>query len=167
MMMLNERKVAAMCKPVHLLHQTVNPQDLDWECCLPADPQVFPSVRHAAIEACRSVGASETDCLALDLALGEALANAVSHGRHSLTAAQPIVSLRLWRYHDRLIFEIRDNGPGFDPPLPPYSMPEDMTLTHGRGLPLMQGLTDALLVSRGDSRTGGSIIYLIKHLSQN
>jgi anti-sigma regulatory factor (Ser/Thr protein kinase) len=140
----------------------------DWEFCLPPIAEAVPDARHAAMRACLSAGASEDDCFALDLALGEALANAVMHGR-SVTAPNMSadVCLRLWQFHGNLILEVRDYGPGFDPPPPPYSMPSDYEATHGRGLPLMQRLTDALLVSRGDTGTGGAAVYLVKSLTHS
>ncbi len=145
-------------------HAPVSPRGVpDWELRFPADREAVPAARHAALRAFQSAGASEDDCFALDLALGEALANAVTHGHPAAPAS--VVSLRLWQFRDNLILEVRDQGPGFEPPLPPYPMPHDFEATHGRGLPLMQRLTDALLVSRGDTRTGGAAVYLIKSLS--
>lgn len=140
----------------------------DWEHCLPADPQAVPEARRAAVRACRDAGASEDECFTLDLALGEALANAVVHGVPlDPDADHPsAVCLRLWRYHGSMIIEVQDYGPGFDPPAPPYPMPTDYEATHGRGLPLMQTLTDALLISRGDVRVGGVATYLVKNLSR-
>ena len=112
-------------------------------------------------------GGSEDDCFTLDIALGEALANAVVHGAPAKPgfAAGPSVCLRLWHYRGQIIIEIRDHGPGFDPPAPPYLMPTDYEVTHGRGLPLMEKLTDAMLVSRGDAHAGGVATYLVKKLS--
>lgn len=138
---------------------------MGWEQCLPADPQVVPDARRAAIQVCRNAGASDEDCFALDLALGEALANAVTHGTPRIGIEQlPSICLRIWRFRTQLIVEVHDQGPGFDPPVPPYPMPDNYEETHGRGLPLMQRMTDALLVSRGDARTGGATVYLIKTL---
>ena len=105
----------------------------------------------------------------LDLALGEALANAVLHGAPSASAIpepERHVLLSLWHFQDRLIIQVRDRGPGFDPPAPPYAMPlAAHEQTHGRGLPLMETLTDAMMVCRGDTREGGASVFLIKKLS--
>ncbi len=138
-----------------------------WEHCLPADPQAVPEARRAAIHACREAGASEDDCFTLDIALGEALANAVVHGAPASAGfeTRPSVCLKIWCYRGQMIIEVSDHGPGFDPPLPPYPMPSDFEATHGRGLPLMEQLTDALLVSRGDVRAGGVSTYLVKKLT--
>lgn len=150
-----------------LSHTNIMNNDPLWEHCLPADPQAVPEARRAALHACREAGASEDECFSLDIALGEALANAVVHGAPITPHLenQPSVYLRIWCYREQMIIEIRDQGPGFTPPPPPYPMPLDYGATHGRGLPLMEKLTDALLVSRGDAHAGGIATYLVKKLS--
>lgn len=138
------------------------------ELWLPSDPKSVPEARRQAQQVCSGVGASDDESFTLDLALGEALANAVVHGAPPAPmdgADPPKVFLGMWDYDRHLIVEVHDHGPGFDPPAPPYQMPApDMEATHGRGLPLMQLLTDALLVCRGDALEGGASIYLVKHL---
>jgi anti-sigma regulatory factor (Ser/Thr protein kinase) len=140
------------------------------ELWFPADPQAVPAARHQALSVCQKAGVSEDDCFTLDLALGEALANAVVHGAPAADSpthesAAHDVCLCVWRYRDRLIVEVHDRGRGFDPPLPPYKMPAASAQeTHGRGLPLMERLTDALMVCRGDAVEGGASIYLVKNV---
>ena len=125
----------------------------------PADAHIVPQARREAIAVCGRVGITEDECAALDLALGEALANAVSHG-----GAAGVVYLAIWSYHGNLIIKVHNGGPGFDPPPPPYPMPASFSATSGRGLPLMETLTDAMLVCRGDADEGGSSTFLVKHL---
>ena len=139
------------------------------EFWLPADPKAVPAVRHKAMQACTEAGLTDDDCFALDLALGEALANAVMHGAPASeeTKNEPHICLSLWGYGDRLILQICDRGPGFDPPPPPYPMPNAAwETTHGRGLPLMETLTDAMIVCREDIREGGASVYLVKKKAQ-
>lgn len=131
----------------------------------------MPEARRAALRACTAAGFSEDDCASLDLALGEALANAIVHGARRISGAPSSakdqdVHVSVWDYRNRLFVEVRNSGHSFDPPLPPYDMPSpDADATHGRGLPLMELLTDALLVCRGDADTGGTSTFLIKNLS--
>jgi anti-sigma regulatory factor (Ser/Thr protein kinase) len=140
------------------------------ELWLPADPQAVPGARHKAMQACIEAGLTDDDCFTLDLALGEALANAVMHGAPdsldadlSETKDASHVCLSLWGYQDRLIIQVCDRGPGFDPPPPPYPMPNAAwETTHGRGLPLMETLTDAMVVCRGGIDEGGACVYLVK-----
>ncbi|MDQ2686985.1 MAG: ATP-binding protein [Armatimonadota bacterium] len=138
------------------------------EYWLPADAKSVPEARRQAQQICEAVGVSDDECFSLDLALGEALANAVVHGTPSPDRPEPSdhhVFLGMWDYDHHLIVEVHDRGPGFRPPPPPYQMPApDTETTHGRGLPLMQMLTDAMIVCRGDAERGGASIYLVKHL---
>lgn len=133
---------------------------------IPPDSREVPRARLAVQQVCQDVGLADDECAALDLALGEALANAVVHGGASASLCQKdIANVRVcaWDFQCQLIVEVRDSGCGFDPPLPPYAMPSpDMDATHGCGLPLMEALTDALVVCRGDADEGGSSIYLVK-----
>lgn len=140
------------------------------ELWLPADPKAVPQARHQAMQACTEAGLTEEDCFTLDLALGEALANAVLHGAPRVAAAQEDechVCLSLWGYGEGLIIHICDRGPGFSPPPPPYRMPDAAwETTHGRGLPLMETLTDAMVVCRADAETGGASVYLVKKMAR-
>ncbi len=140
------------------------------EVWLPADPEAVPSARHQAMQACTNAGLNEEGCLTLDLALGEALANAVMHGAPCAGEARidgRHVSLSLWGYGDRLIIHVCDRGPGFSPPPPPYRMPDAAWgTTHGRGLPLMETLTDAMVVCRADAEEGGASVYLVKNMAR-
>ncbi len=137
------------------------------ELWLTADPKEVPGARHQAMKACTESSLTEEDCFRLDLALGEALANAVVHGAPLDTQKKdPHVFLSLWRYDDHLIIQIEDHGPGFIPPSPPYQMPvEAWEATSGRGLPLMETLTDAMVVCRADAYAGGASVYLVKKIS--
>ena len=133
------------------------------EFWLPADVGAVPSARKKAMRVCTDAGLTDDDCFALDLALGEALANAVVHGTDGGTKTDGKIYLGLWHFQSRLIIQVRDNAPGFTPPPPPYAMPEAHRHdTHGRGLPLMETLTDALAVCRGCIIEGGASVFLIK-----
>lgn len=144
-----------------------NDDDVVFECWMPADPSAVPEARHEASAIWRKLGADEAQCLELDLALGEALANAVRHGAESPrhTARRYHIHISSWTYGDSLITLVHDCGPGFDPPTPPYTMPPAVfDAIRGRGLPLMEMLTDAFLVSRGDANEGGASIFLVKRI---
>lgn len=138
------------------------------EVWLPADPEAVPEARRTAMKACVAVGLDAEDCFGLDLALGEALANAVIHGAPMDSQAagrERHVCVSLWSFQDQLIIQVCDRGEGFEPPLPPYPMPHAAHgHTHGRGLPLMETLTDAMMVCRGDADSGGSSVFLVKKM---
>ena len=136
---------------------------LEW--WLPADLKAVPQARRTAMQVCTDAGLTDDDCFALDLALGEALANAVMHGASPDADSEQQVYLGLWHHQKRLIIQVWDNGTGFNPPLPPYNMPDAAQHeTHGRGLPLMEILTDAMAVCRGCVKEGGSSVFLIKRM---
>lgn len=141
------------------------------ELWLPADPKAVPQARHQAMQACSEAGLTEEDCFTLDLALGEALANAVMHGAPRVANVQEDdrhVCLSLWGYGEGLIIHVCDRGPGFRPPPPPYQMPDAAWgVTHGRGLPLMETLTDAMVVCRADAEEGGASVYLVKKATRS
>lgn len=138
------------------------PPLLEW--WLPADLSAVPQARHKAMQVCAEAGLADEDCFALDLALGEALANAVKHGSAKNVEDQQVY-LGLWHYRSRLVIQVQDRGTGFSPPPPPYLMPDpSLQLSHGRGLPLMEMLTDAMAVCSGCIEERGSSVFLIKRM---
>ena len=133
---------------------------------LPAIREAVPEARHRVLEACAITGLSEWECASLDLALGEALANAVVHGNPTdLPNEACPICVTLWNYDRKIIVHINNRGSSFRPPEPPYEMPiANEQETHGRGLPLMEMLTEALVFCENDVNEGGTSIYLIKSL---
>lgn len=146
---------------VNKLYKEFNVIHEQW---FPANPEAVPQARHRFLEICEDLGVSVCECMDLDLALGEAMANAVVHGSKGLSSQDNSVYMGLWAFHEHLIIQVHNCGPGFDPPAPPYQMPRLFECTHGRGFPLMQVLTDAMLVCRGDINEGGASTFLIKSL---
>lgn len=133
------------------------------EFWMAADLGAVPLARHRATHVCTEIGFSDNDCIDLDIALGEALANAVVHGGSADREPNKQICLSAWQFGGRLIIQVCDAGAGFRPPTPPYPMPDAADQdTHGRGLPLMELLTDALFVCRGCVVEGGASVFLIK-----
>ena len=141
-----------------------SPPLLEW--WLPADLGAVPQARRKAMRVCTEAGLADDDCFALDLALGEALANAVMHGAKSdVKTEKQQVYLGLWHHRKRLIIHVQDYGVGFVPPPPPYVMPDAAQHdTRGRGLPLMEMLTDAMAICSNCIHEGGSSVFLIKRM---
>ena len=145
--------------------QTRTPNAPLMEFWMAADLGAVPLARHRATNVCAEIGFSDDACLDLDIALGEALANAVVHGGGANFEPQQQICLSAWQFQGRLIIQVRDTGAGSRPPPPPYPMPDAaLQDTHGRGLPLMETLTDALVVCRGCAIEGGASVFLIKAL---
>ena len=84
-----------------------------------------------------AAGFSERDIFGMHLALEEALVSAIKHGHHS--DPTKIVRFRYQVKPTRVLAEIRDQGPGFDPDqVPDPTAPENLERPTGRGLFLMR-----------------------------
>ena len=95
----------------------------------------------------------------LEIALREALANAIAHGNGSRPGRK--VFLRCYGGpRAGILIAVRDEGNGFDPDAVPDPRSVDRRqLAHGRGLLLMRELMDAL-----EFRRGGTEVVLFRSL---
>lgn len=96
----------------------------------------------------------------IEIALREALANAVFHGNGQ--SAEKKVLVRAYCDPARgLVIAVRDEGAGFDPATVPDPRSKDrLELTHGRGIFLMRELMDHV-----EHRRGGREVVLFKAFS--
>jgi serine/threonine-protein kinase RsbW len=105
----------------------------------------------------RAAGCPASDAADVEIALREALANAIFHGNGS----RPEKKVFLRCYGDPgngILLAIRDEGPGFDPAaVPDPRLKERLQLPHGRGIFLMHELMDL-----ADHRKGGREVVLYK-----
>jgi len=90
-------------------------------------------------------------------AVGEAVANAVRHGRGPLQAHVELTE-------QRVVVRVRDNGAGFDPHMlydsePPSSVDAET----GRGLYIMRRACDQVIVSIGN----GTVVAIIRERRRN
>ena len=87
-------------------------------------------------------GAARKDEDQIEIALCEALANAVIHGNHENPEKQVHVTCRCSMDAEVLI-TLRDEGEGFDcEAVPDPTEPQRRLLSHGRGLLLMRAMMD-------------------------
>jgi serine/threonine-protein kinase RsbW len=104
------------------------------------------SINHAVREVLRRARAARAlkrdASPEVEIALREALANAVFHGNEGDPSRR--VFLRVYGGSDwGLLVAVRDDGPGFDPAHVPDPREGDrLELTHGRGVFLMKELMD-------------------------
>ncbi len=97
----------------------------------------------------------ETDCAAgkefeVEIALQEALANAVVHGCRNDPAK--VVECELACRDAELLIVVRDPGPGFDPLAVPNPVAEEnLCSSHGRGIYLIRQLVDDVWFERAGS----------------
>lgn len=102
----------------------------------------------------RNADGSEND---IEMALHEALANAVIHGNGENSSRHVDVKCRCYM-DGEIVITVRDEGHGFDTSaVPDPTVRENLLFTHGRGIYLMKTLMDE--VSFED---GGAVLIMTK-----
>jgi serine/threonine-protein kinase RsbW len=102
----------------------------------------------------RSADGSETD---IEMALHEALANAVIHGNGENSRKRVYIACRCYM-DGEVSITVRDEGQGFDvSALLNPTFRENLLLTHGRGIYLMKTLMDEITFEEG-----GSVVMMRK-----
>jgi len=131
--------------------------------------EYLPSTKQALNTAVRQVLAIASDCgcpeenqTDLEIALREALANAMIHG-NAFHDAKSIFLRCYGAPGAAMLIIVRDQGEGFAPDdVPDPRGPERMHLHHGRGLFLMRELMDHV-----EHRKNGREVVLFKSLGSN
>ena len=121
----------------------------EFHLTVPAAPPSLPEVRQALRRLLRALGVGDDRGMALQVAVGEALNNAIEHA-YGTTAGT--VHVRAAHDGKILVVEVADNG-RWRPP---------RTEGRGHGLSLMRGLVDAVEI---DSQPSGTIVRLSIALS--
>jgi serine/threonine-protein kinase RsbW len=102
----------------------------------------------------RSADGSETD---IEMALHEALANAVIHGSGENSCKRVYVECRCYM-DGEVSITVRDQGRGFDyNAIPNPTFRENLLLTYGRGIYLMKTLMDEITFEEG-----GAVVMMRK-----
>ena len=102
----------------------------------------------------RSVDGSETD---IEMALHEALANAVIHGNGENSCKRVYVECRCYM-DGEVAITVQDQGRGFDyNAIPNPTFRENLLLTYGRGIYLMKTLMDEVTFEEG-----GAVVVMRK-----
>lgn len=109
---------------------------------IPGDTKYVSMVRRGMASIACSLGLDDDLIADIELSVSEAIANAIEHG--SPERAGNIVVVSCTVDPDKLIIDVRDEGPGFDPG------PRDPCLCEerGRGLKLIYLLMDRVEVSK-------------------
>ena len=125
-------------------------------------PSTRTAINGAVDEVCRLAdrcGCSEDLQADLEIALREALANAISHG-NGLRAGRRVFLRCYGGPQAGILLAVRDEGSGFEPADVPDPRSADRKhLSHGRGLLLMRELMDGL-----EYRRGGREVVLFQQL---
>jgi serine/threonine-protein kinase RsbW len=107
---------------------------------------------------CRCVPGYESD---VEIALREALANAIIHGNHGDPRKHIYVSCRCELYE--LSISVRDEGHGFDiEKVADPTSPENIKADHGRGIYMMKALMDEVRFEEA-----GTVVHMRKTAGNN
>ncbi len=102
----------------------------------------------------RNADGSETD---IEMALHEALVNAVMHGNGENSCKRVYVTCRCY-VDGEVSITVRDEGHGFNSEtIPDPTSPENRMFTHGRGIYLMKTLMDEVSFEEG-----GAVVMMRK-----
>ncbi len=135
---------------------------LRFRTTLPSTPKAINDAVRKVMKVADEVGPFGDGRDDLEIALREAVANAVIHGNRNLRDKR--VQLRCYGApQGGVMILVRDEGPGFDPEeVPDPRTAERVFLDHGRGIFLMRELMDHV-----EHRKGGREVLLYKSLDKN
>ncbi len=131
------------------------------ELRLPSRVSAADEVAAAVSEFLTRLGIAEEVAFGVDMAVREAVTNAVVHG-NKLDEAK-IVEVKLSNTPDAFEISVRDQGSGFNPDaVPDPTKDENLLKTSGRGIFFMRNFMDQVDWSTGP--TGGTFVRMIKKL---
>lgn len=146
--------------PGTTLHPNAAPREalVEFEYSLTSEvAMVSPFVDHVmrSIDIFRVTAGSEVE---IEIALREALLNAIIHGNREDSQKRVYVSI-LCGADGEVAMTIRDEGAGFDSSsVPDPTTPERRMSTHGRGIYLMRALMDEVSFEEG-----GTVVLMRKN----
>jgi serine/threonine-protein kinase RsbW len=125
---------------------------------LAADRNAVEPVVMQVMQTIRKVNCVDGKEDAIELALEEALANAVVHGAKE-DASKTVECLVACDEERGVLIIVRDPGPGFDPAaIPCCTVGENVYSNHGRGIFLINQLMDEVKFHKN-----GAEIHMVKH----
>jgi serine/threonine-protein kinase RsbW len=121
------------------------------EFVIPSKAEAAREVNLQILDQLRRLAWSEQDVFGVQLALEEALANAIKHGNQLDEQKSVRVSCRV--ANDLLRVEVADEGAGFDPALIPDPTEEGhIDVPSGRGIMLMRNFMSRVEYDRSGTR---------------
>jgi anti-sigma regulatory factor (Ser/Thr protein kinase) len=116
---------------------------------IPADPSAIPLVTDGVTHVLQEKGWPESDVMAVELALQEAVANAIRHGCQGDPSQQLQCSVSIGESGE-VVITVRDQGAGFDPSKVANPLdPANLLKSSGRGIFLINGLMDEVRFTDG------------------
>jgi serine/threonine-protein kinase RsbW len=129
------------------------------ELVLPSRVESVAEAAAAADDVARRVGLSEEAAYGLDMAVREAVTNAVLHGNKQ-DAGVP-VEITFIDSAAQLVVTVRDRGQGFNPAeVADPTDPRNLLKTSGRGILFMRSFMDE--VEWGPHPEGGTVVRMTK-----
>jgi anti-sigma regulatory factor (Ser/Thr protein kinase) len=124
---------------------------------VPADPSAIPMVSEGVRQLLQGKGWSDDELMPVELAIDEALANAIRHGCHNDPTKQ-VQCIVTSDAGGEVMIVVRDPGPGFEPSRVPNPLEGDNVLKpSGRGVFLINQLMDEV-----DFADGGREVQMRK-----
>ncbi|HJR57828.1 MAG TPA: ATP-binding protein [Vicinamibacterales bacterium] len=116
---------------------------------IPANPAAIPAVTEGVTGMLTQKHWPEEQIMAIELALQEAVANAIRHGCHGDATKELQCTVNITA-EGEVIITVRDPGPGFDPATVPDPLaPDNVLKPSGRGIFLINGLMDDVQFADG------------------
>jgi anti-sigma regulatory factor (Ser/Thr protein kinase) len=116
---------------------------------IPADPRAIPTVTDGVVQVLQEKNWPEEDVMAVELALQEAVANAIRHGCGGDSSKQLQCSVSCDESGE-VVITVRDPGTGFDHTAVPNPLePTNILKPSGRGIFLISGLMDQVQYADG------------------
>ena len=131
---------------------------LEW--CLPSEVTAISAFLDKLMPLLRNCGCVSEGVSDVEIALREALANAIIHGNHEDRLKHVHVTCRC--EPDEVSFAVKDEGKGFDiNNVPDPTAPENIGSAHGRGIHVMKALMDEIRFEEG-----GVVLHMRKSASE-
>jgi serine/threonine-protein kinase RsbW len=128
------------------------------EYSLPSEVKVISPFVDKLMPLLRNCGCVPEDDSNVEVALREALANAIIHGNHENRRKRVHVACRC--EPDEVLIAVKDEGKGFDVNnVPDPTAPENIESLHGRGIHVMKALMDEVRFEEG-----GAVVHMRKSI---
>lgn len=125
-------------------------------CVVRSDLRSIEAPKRKILDAVREHHYDESALFALQLALEEALTNAVKHG--NCCDPDKSVTVRFCVDDQRAVVVVRDEGEGFEPEeVPDPTQPDRLPVPNGRGIMLLRAYMDEI-----EYRDRGRELYMVK-----
>ena len=130
------------------------------ECSLPSEVTAISPFVDRLMPLLSNWGCVSEDVSDVEIALREALVNAIIHGNHEDRRKYIHITCRC--EPDEVSIAVRDEGKGFDfNRVPAPTSPENIRSVHGRGIHIMKALMDEVRFE-----DGGTVVHMRKSAAE-